>query len=203
MRREAAGILLIAAGIASANMLFAADIRAAGICPPGTNAVPAAGPHQPARCLPGRSSHPTLLASKNSHPRVPARSAKSVKTALSCAQFNAKFSAFHQSYAKKFGPQAFAQDQTAQQLKYVIAGQERLKKQLSLQSYRSRDVRIRRHLRSQANEVRSILAEKKRELTALLAGNKSTRGKWKSDYKMRARALLSRRPRGCEVTAAR
>ncbi len=197
-----AGILMIAAGIVSADALFALDLRAAGICPPGTYAVPAGKPNKPARCVPGKSPHPTLLASNRPRRSAHARSSKAVKTTLSCAQFNAKFSAFHRSYARKYGPQAFAQDQTAERLKSVIAGQERLKKELGLQSRRSRDVRIRRHLRSQANEVREVIEKERRELAKLQAGNKSSRDKWKSGYKARARALLSKRPRGCEVTAA-
>ncbi|MFH2204860.1 MAG: hypothetical protein ABIJ96_17230 [Elusimicrobiota bacterium] len=159
------------------------------ICPPGTYA-------SRNRCVKGNPPAPERTK------RAPA-AAPVVETTLSCAQFNAKFTSFHQSYAQKFGKQAFRQDQSAAQLRQLIDSQQRLVKELRTQAMYARDIRVRRHLMSQSKEAQAVMLQKQKDLAQLQESNKRQQQQWKSNYHALARRLLGQRPKSCQVAAAK
>jgi len=194
------GYIVVAVALLTLGALSAVPVFAQAICPPGTYAARSRGK---AVCVKGQAR-----ASQSNWREAQARAAealarKTVTTTLGCAEFNVKFTAFHMSYAKKYGTQAFHQDQQAAQLRTLISSQERLIKELRTQAMSSRDVRIRRHLMAQSKEADAMRSQKQKELSELSAVNKSRQQKWTANYQARARRFLAQRPKGCKVAAAK
>lgn len=193
--------ILPAALLSALGLLCAAEAAAQLICPPDTFLAKSRGRLICARGkAPNAPSAPQRPSSEAQPPRE--SEARTVTTTLSCAEFNAAFTAFHQNYALKFGGQARRNDQLIARLKIVIEQQKRLRDSLRGESLRARDIRVRRHLSSQANEAAQDIVSKERELAELKRQDAAQEARWKTDYKAKAAALLSKRPRGCPVAAA-
>ncbi len=195
--------ILIAAGFLSLGTVFVRPANAQVICPPGTYVVASSGRYSRARCVRGRAPRSTRTAKRAADKRKRKDDGKTITTTLGCAEFNAKFSTFHLSYSKRFGTRAFRQDRLVKQLRSLIVAQRRLVKELRTQAMYARDVRVRRHLMSQAKEAAGVMRQKKKELAEVHKSNKQRSKKWTSNYKSRARKLLTERPKGCKVRAAK
>ena len=205
-----AGIFSIAAIAAISTLLCAPaqEAHAQLLCPPGTFIARSRG-----KLICARNGTPTKKpAGQQSREITSSRvtpdsetkiSRKVVDSTISCAEFNAKFTTFHQSYANHFGEKSRRQDQSAAQLRTLIAQKKQLRDELRAQSFRARDLRVRRHLRVQAHEISSSIAAEEKQLREIEEGNDQRSEKWKADYKGKASAILSTRPRGCQVAAAR
>lgn len=169
------------------------------ICPPGTYPVSAQGRHTRARCVRGRRPAPMT---KRPNPPPPAQK-EEVITTLGCSEFNRKFSRFHGAYGASYGKQARREDQLIEQTRRIIQSQKNLRNELRKQSMYARDIRVRRHLRIQAQETTQIVREKELELTELLRKNDAKQETWTANYKTLAAKILAQRPPGCKVAAAK
>ena len=116
-----------------------------------------------------------------------------------CSRFNAQFTPFYLSQARKYDKAGRRQTDTEDRLRALLAEQKQLRDRLRRQAFAAQHPTVRRTLMRQARAVDADIRSKRAMLRRLSARNKSRRSTWQAQFKAKTAKILGQRPPGCRV----